>query len=77
MFPKPIFPNDVFTQEYFPSGSSVTVFKTFSARDGIHLADTKFSGERSSFDWTREKDVVKIQEVNNGWDTETGKLPPR
>jgi hypothetical protein len=77
MFPKPYFPDNYFTQEYFPSGSSVSVFQNFTARDGVHVADTKFSGERESFDWTREKDVVDIQEVNEGWDTETGKLPPR
>lgn len=77
MFPKPYFANNYFVQEYFPSGSSITVFQSWTARDGIRVADLKFSGQRLSFDWIREKDVVNIQEVNNSWDTETGKLPPR
>ena len=77
MFPKPYYQNDVFTQEYFPSGSSVSVFQIFSARDGLFVGDTKFTGERESFEWTREQDVVNIKEVNHSWDTETGKLPPR
>jgi len=77
MFPGPYFAKAYFAQAYFPSNSSVTTFKNFTARDGIRVVDLKFSGKRSSFDWTRETDVVNIQEVNNLWDTETGKLPPR
>lgn len=76
MFPIQQFVNEMFPVDMFPHGS-VLVFKNWTARDGIRVVDLKYSGQRSSFEWTREKDVVKIQEVNNSWDTETGKLPPR